>query len=77
MAPVHQDLKPRLCIAIAALRKCKDRIGSLEQARSLNGVGEKTAQKVMTAALSPHRFCAQLRVNSDHGDRRDWCFAAR
>ncbi|KAH9175754.1 hypothetical protein EDB89DRAFT_1943923 [Lactarius sanguifluus] len=33
--------------AIAALRKCKERIGSLEQARSLNGVGDKTAQKIM------------------------------
>ncbi|KAI9454645.1 hypothetical protein BJY52DRAFT_712129 [Lactarius psammicola] len=33
--------------AIAALRKCKERISSLEQARSLNGVGDKTAQKIM------------------------------
>lgn len=33
--------------AIAALRRCKERISSLEQARSLNGVGEKTAQKIM------------------------------
>ncbi|KAH9017692.1 hypothetical protein EDB84DRAFT_678547 [Lactarius hengduanensis] len=42
-----QDDKPRFGAAIAALRKCKERIGSLEQARSLNGVGDKTAQKIM------------------------------
>jgi hypothetical protein len=50
-----QKSKTSLCVAIAALRKCKERIGSLEQAKSLNGVGEKTAQKVTTAVLSLHR----------------------
>ncbi|KAH9957501.1 hypothetical protein BC827DRAFT_653010 [Russula dissimulans] len=33
--------------AIAALRRCKERITSVEQAMSLNGVGEKTALKIM------------------------------
>ncbi|KAI0252301.1 hypothetical protein BJV78DRAFT_1204329 [Lactifluus subvellereus] len=33
--------------AIAALRRCSERITSLEQAMSLNGVGEKTALKIM------------------------------
>jgi hypothetical protein len=35
-----------LCVAIAALRRCSKRISSVEQAMSLNGVGEKTALKV-------------------------------
>ncbi|KAF8498194.1 hypothetical protein F5888DRAFT_229651 [Russula emetica] len=33
--------------AIAALRRCTERISSIGQARSLNGVGEKTALKIM------------------------------
>ncbi|KAI0277191.1 Nucleotidyltransferase [Russula aff. rugulosa BPL654] len=33
--------------AIAALRRCSERVSSIEQARSLNGVGEKTALKIM------------------------------
>ena len=35
-----------LCVAIAALRRCSERISSVEQAMSLNGVGQKTALKV-------------------------------
>jgi len=45
-----------LCVAIAALRRCGERITSIEQAMLLNGVGEKTAQKVMMAVV----FLAQL-----------------
>jgi hypothetical protein len=45
-----------LCVAIAALRRFGERITSIEQAMSLNGVGEKTAQKVMGAGA----FLAQL-----------------
>ena len=33
--------------AIRALRACKKRINSYEEARAIKGVGEKTAQKVI------------------------------
>jgi hypothetical protein len=45
--------KTMLCVAIAALRRCGTRITSIEQAMLLNGVGEKTAQKVMMAVVFP------------------------
>jgi hypothetical protein len=50
-----------LCTAIAALRKCKERISSLEQAKFLNGVGDKTAQKVNYGRRYVRVVCAQLR----------------
>ena len=37
--------------AIAALRRCGERISSVKQATSLNGVGEKTALKVRQKQL--------------------------
>jgi DNA polymerase lambda len=48
---ICRGLKTMLCVAIAALRRCSERITSVEQAMSLNGVGEKTALKVMMAVV--------------------------
>ena len=42
----HAGIPLILCVAIAALRRCSERISSVEQAMSLNGVGQKTALKV-------------------------------
>jgi len=53
LAYVDHNLKITLYIAIAALRKCKERITSIEQAMSLNGVGEKTALKVAAFYVFP------------------------
>jgi DNA polymerase lambda len=48
---ICRGLKTIPCAAIAALRRCGERITSVEQAMSLNGVGEKTALKVMMAVV--------------------------
>ena len=55
--------------AIADLRKCKERISSLEQAKSLSGVGEKTAQKVNDGRRS---LCLRGRCADYTLNHRSW-----
>ena len=76
-----ESLPLRTSAAIAALHKCKERISSLEQAKSLNGVGEKTAQKVNDGRRSLSVFawrCTESPCNEtlDHGDNRNGSLAA-